>query len=99
MAKYKNKQAFWWKFKRFVKNHFLLDFMALFSFILEKTHKKDNNRLLYFFQMGEGFSDNSKYLFEYLDKNSTYKQVLFVVDYKLYINLVKIYSDNTIYWR
>lgn len=97
MAKYKNKSALLWKTKRVIKNYILLDLMSLLSSFFEFSHKKDENLLLYYFQKNEKFSDNSKYLFEYLEKNSNYKQLLFTVDKRLYDELKVLYPNKVIY--
>ncbi len=97
MAKYKNKNALLWKTKRLIKNYFLLDLLSTILFTIELFYKKNNNILLYFFSKGEGFSDNSKYLFEYLENNSDYNQVLFTLEKELYKELNNVYPGKVVF--
>ncbi len=88
MAKYKNKQALKWRFKRLIKNLFLLDILAFFYFTADKLTTVNNNRIIYFLAKGEKFNDNIRFFYEYMIKNSDYENVILVNDTELYKTLI-----------
>ncbi len=97
MAQYKNKNSFFWKFKQIIQRIFILDFFEVAFFLIEHLFVKEKKRLLFLIWGHEIFSDNSKYLFEYLNKKNDFEVNLFVRDKKIYKELFRKYPQQTIY--
>lgn len=97
MTKYKNKTSLKWKIKRIIKNFFLLDLLAFVYQILDVFFKKNEKRLLFIFGKEEVYADNSRRLFEYLNKDNRQEVLLFVYKKDLYENLKKSFPTKTYY--
>jgi len=97
MVRFKNKNSISWKIKKFIKNWFLIDLLALIYFILEFFYRKNPNRILFFFGKEEAFADNSRVLFEYMHHKADNELVLFIYKKELYLQLKELYPENTHY--
>jgi CDP-glycerol glycerophosphotransferase (TagB/SpsB family) len=97
MAKYKNKTSLKWQIKRVFKNWFLLDLLAFTFYVFDIFFKKNEKRLLFIFGKEENYADNSRILFEYLNKEKDLEVLLFIYKKDLYENLKKDFPDQTYY--
>lgn len=97
MIRNKNRKSIIWDLKRLIKNYFLLDFLYVVYFFLEKVTRKEKNQLLFLFTKRDRFADNSRYLFEYMYENSEQQLILFFYCRTLYKEMQLKYPENSIY--